>query len=90
MPTDLRLALAPLRDEAEGGEGAGRLLLNGTKYFFFWDQRAYSASVFVAKRQHFVSRRGRGGRWTCSDGEQPTCSDGSAKREPCSDGEKAR
>ena len=27
MPTDLRLALAPLRDEAEGGEGAGRLLL---------------------------------------------------------------
>jgi len=23
VPTDLRLALAPLRDEAEGGEGAG-------------------------------------------------------------------
>jgi len=33
--TDLRLALAPLRDEAEGGEGAGRLLLNGTKGFSF-------------------------------------------------------
>ena len=36
MPTDLRLALAPLRDEAEGGEGAGRLLLIiGTKGFSF-------------------------------------------------------
>ena len=35
MPTDLRLALAPLRDEAEGGEGAGRLLLICTEYFSF-------------------------------------------------------
>ena len=90
MPTDLSRALVPLRGEAEGGEGTGRLLLIGTKVFSFGNKVHIFCLTFWSQAIDFGSRRGRGGRWTCSDGEQPTCSDGSAKREPCSDGGKAR
>ena len=53
MPTDLSLALAPLRDEAEGGEGTGRLLLIGTKVFFFWEQSAYFLPDFLEPSNRF-------------------------------------
>ena len=73
------LLLRPLPGVVEEGEGAGQEQIGSEN----------SISFSISKYSMTNNSR-RGGRWTCADGEEPTCADGTAKRQPCSDGEKAR
>ena len=83
-PMGLNLVLGPplLRPlpgvVVEEGEGAGKKHI-----------RSGNCISFSISKYSMTNNR-RGGRWTCADGEEPTCADGTAKRQPCSDGEKAR
>ena len=72
------LLLRPLPGVVEEGEGAGQ------------EQIGSENSISFSISKYSMTNNRRGGRWTCADGEEPTCADGTAKRQPCSDGEKAR